>query len=264
MYLVRSTGKTLFSSRLTRAGQFERIYTISQKSPTIKQRYKISIFFVVFVLFHFIAKTWVLITISIDDLNSFTLMQASTCVDVFVFSIVILQFLIVTSENYTKTIIRRRSDYCWIITSPSANNFKLRIFLVKIMKINLKTIFPAFSPAVTYLTHVFFKHELHYLNVPSIGALTVYDLFDCTFECLQVPLCVSVNLAVNKGADGKRICELLSSDKYRDSNEYKGNESSHHFSIKVSSSLFREFDYCRKILRDFKFGKRMFHFLLKI
>ncbi len=59
MYSVRSTGKTLFSSLLTRASNFERINTRAQKSPTIKQRYQISIFFVVFVLSRFIAKTWV-------------------------------------------------------------------------------------------------------------------------------------------------------------------------------------------------------------
>ncbi len=42
---------------------------------------------------------------------------------VFVLSIAILQFLIFTSENYTKTIIRLRlSDYCCIITEPEANN----------------------------------------------------------------------------------------------------------------------------------------------
>ncbi len=57
MYSVSSTGKTLFSSLLTGACNFERIHTIAQKSPTIKQRYQVSIFFVVFVLFRFIAKT---------------------------------------------------------------------------------------------------------------------------------------------------------------------------------------------------------------
>ena len=51
---------------------------------------------------------------------------------VFVFSIIIFQFLIFTCENYTKTIIRLRlSDYCLgdystIITSPSANNCLLK------------------------------------------------------------------------------------------------------------------------------------------
>ncbi|KAL9982849.1 hypothetical protein ACROYT_G004958 [Oculina patagonica] len=88
------------------------------------------------------------------------------------------------------------------------------------------------AQAVTNVTYVFLKHESHYLNVLKIGTYKVYDTFDCTFECLQIPLCVSVNLAASKGADAKLWCELLYSDKYRSFTEYKGNESSHHFSIK--------------------------------
>ncbi|KAL9954489.1 hypothetical protein ACROYT_G042037 [Oculina patagonica] len=107
-------------------------------------------------------------------------------------------------------------------------------FICCVLLLGLSSKIPEAScaKAVTNLTDVFLKHELHYLNVPNIGALTVYDIFDCTFECLQVPLCISINLALNKGADGKLVCELLSSDKYIDSNEYRANESSHHFSIK--------------------------------
>ena len=81
--------------------------------------------------------------------------------------------------------------------------------------------------------HAFFKDEFHYLNVPIVGVFTMYDVFDCTFECLSNHLCFSVNLAATIGADGKLWCELLSSDKYRNSTEYKGNKSSHHFYIKV-------------------------------
>ena len=79
--------------------------------------------------------------------------------------------------------------------------------------------------------HAFFKDEFYYLNVPTVGVFTVYDVFDCTFECLSNHLCFSVNLAASKGADEKLWCELLSSDKYRNSTEYKGNKSSHHFHI---------------------------------
>ena len=80
---------------------------------------------------------------------------------------------------------------------------------------------------------VFIKDEFHYLNVPRIGTYTVYDIFDCTFECLSNPSCLSLNLAASKGADGKMWCELLSSTKFRKSKEFKGNESAHHFSVKV-------------------------------
>ncbi len=106
---------------------------------------------------------------------------------------------------------------------------------------NLKTLPSSFYSAardVTYVTRVFSKHTLHYLNVYKVGTFTVYDIFDCTFECLQVPSCVSVNLAANRGVDGKLWCEALSSDIYRNTMEYKGNESSHHFSMKVKSGDF--------------------------
>ena len=44
-----------------------------------EKRYKISVFFAVFVLFRFIAETKVQILIYIDELNLFTRMQASMC-----------------------------------------------------------------------------------------------------------------------------------------------------------------------------------------
>jgi len=80
---------------------------------------------------------------------------------------------------------------------------------------------------------VFMKDEYHYLNVPRVGTYTVLDVFDCTFECLSNPPCLSLNLAASKGADGKLWCELLSSVKYSNPEEYKRNETSHHFSVKV-------------------------------
>ena len=57
----------------------------------------------------------------------------------------------------------------------------------------------------------------------------VYDDFECTFRCLHHPLCVSVNLA----AEGDLRCELLSSDKYSNPNEYKEKKSSHHYFFEV-------------------------------
>ena len=67
----------------------------------------------------------------------------------------------------------------------------------------------------------------------QVGKLTVSDLLDCIVECLKNALCLSINMAAFKGAEGKLWCELLSSDKYRDPRNYKENISSHHFSILV-------------------------------
>ena len=85
---------------------------------------------------------------------------------------------------------------------------------------------------------VFIKEEYHCLNVPMVGRYTVFDIFDCTFECLTNPYCLSLNLAASKGADGKLWCELLSSVKYDNPEKYKRNETSHHFSIKVRLDVF--------------------------
>ena len=91
------------------------------------------------------------------------------------------------------------------------------------------------SSTRTFLRRTFIKHEFQYLNVPLVGTVAVSDVFDCTLECLSNPFCFSVNLAAFKGAHGKLWCELLSSDKFRNSTEYKGNKSSHHFAIEVGS-----------------------------
>ena len=79
------------------------------------------------------------------------------------------------------------------------------------------------------------KEEFYYLHVSRVGTFTVYDAFDCTFECLNNPSCVSVNMAASRGANDELWCELLSSDKYRNSSEYHGNKSSHHFAMKVGN-----------------------------
>lgn len=67
----------------------------------------------------------------------------------------------------------------------------------------------------------------------------VTDVFDCTFECLRLPSCVSVNVASNKEAPGNIFCELLSSDKYQKSQKFTGNKTSYHLfkKVKVSEKL---------------------------
>ena len=71
--------------------------------------------------------------------------------------------------------------------------------------------------------------KFRYLDVPELDEIMVYDDFECIFRCLHHPLCVSVNLA----AEGDLRCELLSSDKYSNPNEYKEKKSSHHYFFEV-------------------------------
>ena len=80
---------------------------------------------------------------------------------------------------------------------------------------------------------VFMKDDSHYLNVSRVGTHTVADDFGCSLECLSHLSCLSFNLAASRGADGKLWCELLSSDRYRDPDEFRANATSHHFSVQV-------------------------------
>ena len=84
---------------------------------------------------------------------------------------------------------------------------------------------------------VFIKEEYHYLNVSKVGTLTVYNSLDCSFECLGNPSCLSINLAAYKGADEKVLCELLGSEKNSNPKQFKSNNNSHHFSIKVTLTI---------------------------
>ena len=90
-----------------------------------------------------------------------------------------------------------------------------------------------FPSLQTFRQHSFIKEEFHSLNVPRVGEITAYDIFDCTFECLNIPSCLSFNVAAPKGPDGKFSCVLLSSDKYCNSENYEESQSWHHFAIKV-------------------------------
>ena len=89
---------------------------------------------------------------------------------------------------------------------------------------------------------VFIKDEDRYLNVSRVGKYRVYNIFDCTFKCLSSPSCLSLNLAAAKGDDGKLWCEILSSVKYDNPEEYKRNNTSHHYSIKVGLTEGYEFE----------------------
>lgn len=85
---------------------------------------------------------------------------------------------------------------------------------------------------------LFSKTEYHYLNVPRVGTFAVKDDLECTFKCVTNHFCISINLAAFKGGDGKVWCELLSSDKYRNAEDYNENRSSHHFSVLVRLACF--------------------------
>ena len=62
----------------------------------------------------------------------------------------------------------------------------------------------------------------------------VEDQFDCTFVCVAEPKCYSFNMAAYPDSKGFYLCELLATDKYRETKKFHANATFHHFSPWVS------------------------------
>ena len=82
----------------------------------------------------------------------------------------------------------------------------------------------------------FKAHKFSYLNITSIGTDYVVDGEECGFACVAILSCFSYNLAASYDTNGRKLCELLPSDKYNNSDKFLSNQSFHHFSIVVSIS----------------------------
>ncbi|KAM7430000.1 hypothetical protein ABFA07_019239 [Porites harrisoni] len=77
----------------------------------------------------------------------------------------------------------------------------------------------------------FVINEFSRLNITSIGRNLIQEEDDCAFACLKIPSCFSYNLATFPGVNGKFLCELLSSDKYNNSDKFITSKEFHHFHI---------------------------------
>jgi len=62
----------------------------------------------------------------------------------------------------------------------------------------------------------------------------VEDQFDCTFLCVAEPKCYSFNMAAYPDSKGLYLCELLATDKYRETEKFHSNATFHHYSPWVS------------------------------
>ena len=75
--------------------------------------------------------------------------------------------------------------------------------------------------------------KFSYLNITSI----IFDLVDkaseCGLACLEIPSCLSYNLAVLPDNNSKLLCEMLPSHKYNNSDKLIASPLFHHFSIVV-------------------------------
>ena len=90
---------------------------------------------------------------------------------------------------------------------------------------------------VSYAYYV--THEKHALSLPLMKTLTTLKKasLDCGFACTGLSWCMSYNFQRNSSHDGLHQCELLSSDKYNNSNAFQPNEEFDHFSIRVSKQF---------------------------
>ena len=79
----------------------------------------------------------------------------------------------------------------------------------------------------------FKEDKFSYLNITILGYSHVDWMPQCSFACLETPTCFSYNLAAYPDINGKRLCEVLPSDKYNNSDKFMSSESFHHFSIAV-------------------------------
>ena len=101
----------------------------------------------------------------------------------------------------------------------------------------------------------FKAHKFSYLNITSIGTDFVLNQKECGVACVNISPCFSFNLAAFYDINGRMLCELLSSDKYNNSDEFISSQSFHHFSIVVSALM-------SACLKEVHFHKFFIYFFL--
>ena len=88
------------------------------------------------------------------------------------------------------------------------------------------------SPQETVGRNIFLEHRNVVLNVPISILLTTHYSTACALECLhRSQLCRSFNFAINPGSGN---CKLLSTDKYKEEEEFRPSSFCNHYSITVS------------------------------
>ena len=79
----------------------------------------------------------------------------------------------------------------------------------------------------------FKQDKFSFLNITALVKRAVEDSLSCTFSCLDNLACFSFNVAAFPDKAGKFTCEILSSDKYNNSEGFLPSNTFHHFSIVV-------------------------------
>ncbi|XP_044165395.1 ficolin-2-like isoform X1 [Acropora millepora] len=77
----------------------------------------------------------------------------------------------------------------------------------------------------------FKEDKFSFLNITALVKRVVADILSCAFSCLDNLACFSFNVAAFPDKAGKFTCEILSSDKYNNSEGFLPSKTFHHFSI---------------------------------
>ena len=79
----------------------------------------------------------------------------------------------------------------------------------------------------------FKEDKFSFLNITALVKRVVENSLWCAFSCLENLACFSFNVAAFPDKAGKFSCEILSSDKYNNSEGFLPSKNFHHFSIVV-------------------------------
>ena len=79
----------------------------------------------------------------------------------------------------------------------------------------------------------FQEDKFSFLNITALVKRVVEDSLSCTLSCLDNLACFSFNFGAFPVEAGKFVCEILSSDKYNNSENFLFSKNLHHFSIVV-------------------------------
>ena len=80
----------------------------------------------------------------------------------------------------------------------------------------------------------FVRDPFHYLNATKVGSSLVHKASACNLACVDNPSCVSFNVAAQPDIYGYLLCELLATDKYNSSDQFKENPGFHYYNLYVS------------------------------
>ena len=86
------------------------------------------------------------------------------------------------------------------------------------------------NPTGDFSVGDFKRNPFHYLWVKKITSSMVEDQFDCTVLCVAEPKCYSFNMAAYPDSKGLYLCELLATDKYRETQKFHANATFHYYS----------------------------------